>query len=398
MAEFMPYAKPCLTASDIETAAAVMSSNWLTTGPMLEKFEQSLQQVTQASYVFACANGTAALHLAFLALELKPGDSVLVASISFLASANAVRYMGADIVFVDVDPLTGLITPDLLELAIKQNGDKSFKALVNVHLAGQCGDLKNIYKTAKKYNLMVIEDAAHAIGSQYIDGKAASPIGSNAYCDLTTFSFHAVKTIAVGEGGAVTTNNRMLAEKIKLYLNHGLERTHENFINQSNAYNNEELNPWYYEMHALGYNYRLSDVQCALGYSQLQRLNEIVDKRQELVSHYHQLLQQQDYLQVMPRLNSSKTCWHLLVALIDFEAITKSRAQLMNNLKSKGIGSQVHYIPIYQQPYYQNLLGEISLPGAELYYKKTLSLPLYLSLSKRDCQYVVETLLMELKS
>jgi len=334
----------------------------------------------------ACSNGTTALHLALLALGVGPGDSVLVPAITFLASANAVRFTGADVVFVDIDRTTGLITPETLEDAINKNPNTNFKAFINVHFAGQCANLEDIHAFAKKHTLKIIEDAAHAIGTSYIDSKGISHhIGSNAYSDVTTFSFHPVKTIAMGEGGAVTTEDPKLYQKISALRTHGMIRDEKRLKNESHG-------PWYYEMQELGFNYRISDINCALGSSQLDKLDFFIQDRLKTVEYYDSALSALKNIKVMKRLNHSKTAWHLYVVFIDFDAIGKSRQEVVQELHDQGIGTQIHYMPLYQHPYYEKLYGKIALPGAEAYYKVCISLPLFVGLTEQDKQNVVSAL------
>jgi dTDP-4-amino-4,6-dideoxygalactose transaminase len=322
-----------------------------------------------------------------LALDIGPGDVVLVPSITFLASANAVRYVGADVVFVDVDPTTGLMTSETLNESIIRHSDKNLKAVVNVHLAGQCEDLESLYTTAKERGLFIIEDAAHAIGTIYKDHSGNKhPIGSNAFSDLTTFSFHPVKTIAMGEGGAVTTNENILAERLRSYRNHGMIRKKERWEAK------EETGAWYYEMHELGYNFRASDINCALGLSQLDKLEAFKVERARIVAHYDSAFSGLQNVTPFRKLTSSDTAWHLYIVHIDFKALGETRTEVMLELRDQGIGTQVHYIPVYQQPYYKKLCGEVTLPGAEMYYKGCLTLPLYPTLSSVEQSKVIKAI------
>ena len=382
----IPYGRHFIDQNDIDAVIQVLKGGWLTCGPVVERFEQKLAEIVDAKHVVACSNGTTALHLAMLALGIGVGDVVLVPAITFLASANAARYVGADVVFVDVDPNTGLITTETLEAAILRHKEKPLKAVVNVHLAGQCEHLEAIHKVAKKHNLLIIDDAAHAIGTIYIDenGKQHA-IGSNAFSDVTTFSFHPVKTIAMGEGGSVTTNDPEIAKKLRLLRSHGM-------IRDSSEWEGDESGPWYYEMQELGFNYRISDINCALGLSQLEKLDEFKAERTKIVEFYDNAFSNVSYITPLKNLECSDTAWHLYVVLVDYEQLGKIRAQVMTDLKEKGIGTQVHYIPLYRQPYYKKLCGDMTLPGAEDYYSKCLSLPLYVGLQGEDQQLVINAL------
>ena len=382
----IPYGRHFIDQKDIDAVIQVLRSDWLTCGSMVDEFEDALAKVVNAKYAIACSNGTTALHLAMLALSVGSGDAVLVPAITFLASANAARYVGADVVFVDVDSSTGLMTATTLEKTILTNTDKSLKAIVNVHLAGQCEDLEAIYKIAKKYNLLIIEDAAHAIGTIYIDhNNKKYPIGSNAFSDITTFSFHPVKTIAMGEGGAITTNDLKIAKKLKLLRSHGIVR-------EKSEWKGDGSGPWYYEMQELGYNYRISDINCALGFSQLEKLDMFKLERTKIVKFYDDAFANSEYIKPIKKLNYSDTAWHLYIVHIDYEKTGKSRAQLMEDLRNNGIGTQVHYIPLYKQPYYKKKIGDIKLSNAEVYYSKCLSLPLYVGLKQNDQLNVIKLL------
>jgi UDP-4-amino-4,6-dideoxy-N-acetyl-beta-L-altrosamine transaminase len=380
----IPYGRHYIDKKDIDSVIQVLQDDWLTCGPVIDKFEDALAKRVASKYAIGCSNGTTALHLAMLVLGIGVGDIVLVPAITFLASANAVKYVGADVVFVDVNPSTGLMTAETLEDAVLKNKNKTFKAVVNVHLAGQCENLEAIYEIAKKYNLLIIEDAAHAIGSIYIgQNNKKYPIGSNSFSDITTFSFHPVKTIAMGEGGAVTTNNFEVAKKLKLLRSHGIVR-------ESSEWKNNEVGSWYYEMQELGFNYRVSDINCALGISQLEKLDKFKLERARIVKFYDDAFaNHSNIIKPIKKLNHSDTSWHLYIVHIDYDKTGKSRAQLMLELKKNGIGTQVHYIPLYRQPYYKKLYGTIMLHNAEKYYSGCLSLPLYVGIKDEQVKYIV---------
>lgn len=370
----IPYGRHCLEQDDIDAVVRVLQGGWLTCGPVVQEFEKALCDCTGSTHATACSNGTTALHLALLALAIGPGDFVLVPSITFLASANAARYVGADVIFVDVDPTTGLMTAETLEIAIKKHADKKLKVVVNVHLAGQCEDLEAIHRVAQKYNLRVVEDAAHAIGTIY---TGRHPIGSNAFADITTFSFHPVKTMTTGEGGAVTTNDPDMAKRMNLLKSHAMIRA-------------ADMEPGYYEMRELGYNYRLCDINCALGLTQLKKLARFKKERQRMVAHYDSAFADTPFLKPLCKLDKSDTHWHLYVVLIDFKKLGKARSAVMDHLKEQGIGTQVHYIPVHTQPYYKDLYGTIMLEGAGTYYEQCLSLPLYVGLTQEEQDKVIQ--------
>jgi len=383
----IPYGRHTIDQQDIDFVVEVLKSDWLTCGPAIEKFEEELSKMVEAKYAVSCSNGTTALHLAMLGLEIGIGDTILVPAITFLASANAARYVGADVAFVDVDPSTGLMTAETLEASILAHKGKNLKAVVNVHLAGQCENLEDIYKISKKYNLYIIEDAAHAIGTVYIDqNKKKHPVGSNAFSDLTTFSFHPVKTIAMGEGGAVTTNDLKITEKLRSLRSHGMIR------NPALWTEDQAVGPWYYEMHELGYNYRISDINCALGISQLQKLQQFKLERAKIVKFYDDSFTNVPHIRPIQKLRHSESAWHLYIVLIDYCNLKKTRTEVMETLKSHGISTQVHYIPVYKQPYYSKLYGKMILPGTEKYYQSCLSLPLYISLKNDQLVSVAKIL------
>ncbi|NIA69029.1 UDP-4-amino-4,6-dideoxy-N-acetyl-beta-L-altrosamine transaminase [Pelagibius litoralis] len=391
---FLPYGRQLIEEDDIAAVTAVLRGDWLTTGPAVAAFEAAICEVTEARYAIACANGTAALHLAALALDLGPGDRAIVPSVTFLATANAVRLTGAEVVFADCCPHSGLMDNEHLTDALAR-ADGPVKAVMPVHLAGQCTDLAKISALAKAQDLAIIDDAAHAIGSRYLKGNdAAKPIGDGRLTEMTTFSFHPVKTIVMGEGGAVTTNSRELAERLARFRSHGMTRDPEQLRNTALAYDEQgKINPWYYEMPEMGLNYRVTDIQCALGLSQIKKLTRFVTKRRALAEHYDRLLS--DFAPLVRPITRSQNCepaWHLYAVLIDFEAAGISRAALMQQLTAQGIGTQVHYIPVHLQPYYQERYGTISLPGAESYYARTLSLPLFPGMETDDVERVVDAL------
>jgi UDP-4-amino-4,6-dideoxy-N-acetyl-beta-L-altrosamine transaminase len=372
----LPYGRQCIEEDDIAAVAEVLRGDFLTTGPKVDEFEKSLCAATGAQHAIACSNGTTALHLAALALGLGEGDAVIVPSMTFLATANAVRYTGADVVFSDVDPNTGLMGSSHLQEAISRSGGKNLRAVFPVHLAGQCVDLSALRPVAEKAGIKIVTDCCHAIGGTYNN----NPVGSGVDEDMATFSFHPVKTIAMGEGGAVTTNRSDWAEKMKRLRSHGIIRR-------------PEVGPWFYEMPELGYNYRASDIQCALGVSQMKKLERFVFRRREIVSLYDKAFADMAPAVMPPaRAENCNPAWHLYAVRIDFEALGLSRVEVMARLLEKGVGTQVHYIPVHTQPYYRERCGDFSLPGAKKYYERTLSLPLYPAMTDDNVLYVVEEL------
>jgi UDP-4-amino-4,6-dideoxy-N-acetyl-beta-L-altrosamine transaminase len=390
---FLPYGRQVLDEEDIAAVTAVLRGDWLTTGPMVEKFEGGLAAKVGARFAVACSSGTAALHLATLAAGLKNGERAVVPSLTFLATANAVRYADAEVIFADVDSETGLLRAVDVEVAI--DGARGLvSAVLPVHLAGQCVDMPAIAAIAKARGLAIIEDACHALGSTYTaDGETIS-VGSCRHSDMAVFSFHPVKAITTGEGGAVTTNDLRLYKKLKLLRSHGMTRNPAEFENPELAFAADGgPNSWYYEMPEVGFNYRASDINCALGLSQLGKLDRFVERRRALVATYDRLLAPLAPAILPPeRAPNCNTAWHLYAPRIQFREIGIEREALMNRLRSVGIGTQVHYIPVHLQPYYRRRHGEQQLPGAMHYYRATLSLPLFPEMTDDDVLRVVNAL------
>jgi UDP-4-amino-4,6-dideoxy-N-acetyl-beta-L-altrosamine transaminase len=398
MSHFLPYGRQVIEDDDIAAVVDVLRGDWLTTGPAVPAFEAALCELTGAPFAIACANGTAALHLALLALDITPGDRVIVPSVTFLATANAVRLADGEVVFADCDPDSGLTEVSHFAEALNRarlTAGGPVKAIMPVHLTGQCGDLAAITEFAKAEGLAVIDDAAHAVGSRYRTAEGDwEPVGSGATAAMTTFSFHPVKNITMGEGGAVTTADPALAERLRHLRSHGMSRDAGRMENAELALDAAgELNPWYYEMPEIGLNYRITDIQCALGLTQLSKLSRFIARRNALIARYDRLLAGfAPLLRPIKRSPGCRSAWHLYPVLIDFAAAGTSRAALMNALRADQIGTQVHYIPVHLQPYYRKRYGAASLPGAERYYERTLSLPLFAGMSDGDVDRVVAAL------
>ncbi len=368
----LPYGRQQIEEDDIEAVAEVLRGDFLTTGPAVETFEKALCAATGAKHAIACSNGTAALLLAGMALGLKEDDAVIVPSLTFLATANAVRYCNAEVVFADVDPETGLMSADHLEDALKRYNGLRPRAVYPVHLTGQCVDLPAIKKVADRHGLKIVTDSAHALGASCHGEKA----GNCTLEDMSCFSFHPVKAITMGEGGAVTTNDPACAAAMRTFRSHGMVKDETN-------------GPWFYEMQEPGYNYRATDMQCALGTSQLKKLDRFMARRRTLAARYNAQLP----ATITPVRNSySIHAWHLYAARIDFAGVGTTRTAIMNALREHGIGTQVHYIPVHTQPYYRKRYGALSLPGAEHYYENTLSLPLFPGMKDEDADFVAHTL------
>jgi dTDP-4-amino-4,6-dideoxygalactose transaminase len=378
-----PYSKPNITKSDVKEVNSVLKTGYLTQGTKLQKFEFQLKNVFKSKNAIVCNSGTAALHLLYNALGLGPEDGLLTSPITFLATANAARMCNAPVIFADTDSRTGLLTPETIEDALI-NSKQKIKVITLVHLGGKVCDLEGISKIAKKYNCYLVEDACHAPGPMYFNNGEKEIINNNCkYSIACTYSFHAIKHIAMGEGGCVTTNDDDLSKIIKEKRSHGIKRLKKDmkFLPEKNA-------KWYYEMHELGWNYRADELTCALGLSQLKRLEPNIKKRKKLVEIYISFLKSNKYITLpLKSYNNYLNIWHLFSIEIDFKRLGKSRGRVMDELEKLGIGTQVHYIPLFLQPYYRKKQLVI-LPGAMKYYKNTLSIPLYTSLNKQDIIYI----------
>lgn len=388
--DFLPYGKHHIDENDIEAVAEVLRSGALTCGPKVEAFETAFSEYIGVKHAVVCANGTAALHLACIAAGLGPGDVAIVPSITFLATANAVLMTGADVVFADVSSSTGLMTGATFDDAVARVKKGNLKAVLPVHMNGQAGEIETIYKAAKGIEISVITDCCHALGAEYYSGGRP---GDGQFEDMATYSLHPVKSIAMGEGGMVTTNDDKMANHMRALRGHAMEKQPEAWLNEDLAFDGANANPWYYEMQMLAYNYRASDIQCALGLSQLSKLSSFVDKRRAIANLYDiKLSSLGNKIRPIDRAGFTDSAWHLYPVLIDFEALGLSRAQVMHRLAEKGIGTQVHYVPVSRQPFYETRYGVQKLPGADTYYSKVLSLPIFPSMLETDVERVVDAL------
>lgn len=378
----IPYGRQEITSADIEAVVQVLQSDFLTQGPAAPAFEAAVAKQVQARYALAMSSATAALHVACLALDLGAGDWLWTSPITFVASSNCALYCGAQVDFVDIDPLTYNMCPKALERKLidaKQHG-RLPKVVVPVHLCGQPCELASIHELAQKYGFKIIEDASHAVGGRYQD----SPIGSGRFSDITIFSFHPVKIITTGEGGMALTNDGALAEKMALLRSHGITREPTQMMREPDG-------GWYYEQIALGYNYRMTDIQAALGLTQLCRLDAYVARRHVLAERYDRLLA------ALPLLTpwqhpDSYSGRHLYVVRLKLGG-EKTHRQIFAELREAGVGVNLHYIPVYRQPYYENL-GFISglCPEAEKYYQEAITLPLFPAMSEDQQDQVVAVL------
>lgn len=380
----IPYGRQNINEADIQAVMEVLKSDFITQGPAIDQFENAVAAHCGSRYAVAVSNATAALHIACLALDLGPGDVLWTAPNTFVASANCGRYCGADVDFVDVDPETYILSMSALEAKLKQaqaSGKSIPKIVIPVQFAGQCAEMDRLADLAKTYGFSVIEDAAHAIGGAY-QGK---PVGSCEYSEMTVFSFHPVKIITTGEGGMITTNREDLYQRLLRLRSHGISRDERFMRNPSEG-------PWYYEQMELGFNYRMTDIQAALGASQMNRLESFVARRHELAKRYAQLLAELPV--ICPTQHpDSYSALHLYPIQLDAGRTDKSRKVVFEALKSKGIGVNVHYLPVYLQPYYRDLGFEPGYcPQAEAYYSQAITLPLYFDLTFEQQDQVVQAL------
>lgn len=369
------YGRQCVGEDDVKAVSEVLTSDFITCGPMVAKLEKELADYCEAKYAVAVSNGTAALHCACIAAGIKEGDEVITTPLTFAASANCVRYVGATPVFADINPETYNIDPE----SIRAHITPKTKAVIAVDFTGQCVENEAIRAICDEYNLIFIEDAAHAIGSIY-DGKK---VGSLA--DMTCFSFHPVKTITCGEGGAVTTNNEELYKKIVLAHTHGI--THDEDLMEEAPH--EGI--WYYEQISLGYNYRLTDFQAAMLSSQLKKLDDFKAKRKRIVAKYNDAFKDLSGIIVQKEIEKSDTCRHLYIIRLDLDKLNCTRREFFDAMSAENVQCQIHYVPVYWFPYYKHLGYKEGLcPNAEEVYKGILSIPLYPSLTDSDVDDVIE--------
>ena len=372
---FIPYGKQSIEQDDIDAVVETLTSDYLTTGPKVKEFEEALSEFCGAKYVVAVANGTAALHLASLVL-LQKGDKVLTTPNSFLATSNSILYADAKPLFIDIAE-DGNIDLDLCEEALKK--DNSIKAIYGVAFSGNMLQQEKLAYLKESYGITILEDCAHAIGAVYNDVKAGSCTNS----DMSIFSFHPVKHLTTAEGGAITTNSKEMYERLLSLRNHGMIKT-------------PDMKPWEYEMRYLGFNYRITDIQCALGISQLKKLPMFINRRIEIVKKYDDAFKN-SIVKPLYTFNG-KSSYHLYVVQVDFGTLNISRVDLFNQLREKNIGIQLHYIPINKQPYYKNLgYGNEITPVMDKYYEECFSLPIFPKLSDSEQGYVIKTLFEVLK-
>ena len=374
MADFIPYGRQTVGAADIEAVIAVLRSDWLTTGPLVERFEEAIAGSVGMKFAVAVSNGTAALHTAMAAIGIGPGDEVIVPPLTFAATANAVAYRGATPLFADVDSDTLLLNPARVEELISGNT----RAIIAVDYAGQACDYDRLRAIADRHGLCLVADACHSLGARY----GETPCGSLA--DLSVFSFHPVKPITTAEGGMIVTNCKELAARMRSFRNHGITSDHRQ---------RHSAGAWHYEMVELGFNYRLTDLQCALGLAQLQRLGGFIRRRQELASRYDRAFVQHPAISPLAVSPRNSHGYHLYVVRVP------RRNQVYGRLREAGIGANVHYIPVHFHPYYRQHFGtsEGLCPVAEAAFAEILSLPLYPSLAEEEQDRVIASLLAAVK-
>ncbi len=379
----IPYGRQTITNDDIDAVVTVLQSDYLTQGPAIALFEKQFAAYAGSTYAVAVTNGTAALHLCAMALNVNAGSRVITTPITFAASANCVRYCGGEVYFADIDPATFLLDINAVRELLQRHPKDYFQGIIPVDFAGNAVDMEAFRKLADEYGCWIIEDACHAPGGYFTDSKQQTQLcGNGKFADLAIFSFHPVKHIATGEGGMITTNDEALYKKLLLLRTHGITKDATSFNNDPAAV---EQGGWYYEMQELGYNYRLTDFQAALGSSQLKRADENLEKRKKIARQYDEALKNSSF--ITPFSNPGNA-YHLYVIQ------TEHRLELYNYLRDQGIFAQVHYVPVHLMPYYQQFGHKKGdYPFAEAYYSKCLSIPMYHSLSKDDQEYVIQTLL-----
>ena len=380
----IPYSRQKITRQDIRAVTKTLKSNFLTQGPKTSEFELDIMKVCEATFAVATNSATSALHIACLALGVKSGDRVWTSVNSFVASANCVLYCGAMVDFVDIDPLTFNMSVDALKNKLEESAKNGTlpKVLIPVHFAGQSCDMKKIYELSTTYGFKIIEDASHALGGSYY----GHPVGNCKFSDISIFSFHPVKMITTGEGGMATTNSIELADRMKLFRSHGIERNKLRFENRSDT----EI--WNYQQSVLGYNYRMSDINAALGISQLSKLNQFVKSRNKIALRYTDFIS--DFgIEPQHIINTASSSYHLYPVRINKSKFGISQLKVYQNLLKSGIEANVHYIPIHRHPYFEKLgFQEGDYPEAEKFFQEAISLPIFPGLRKNQQKFIIKTL------
>ncbi len=389
---FIPYGRHVIDQSDCDAVIAALRSSNLTQGKAVTLFEEKLAGICGSRHACAVTNGTAALHLAVMALSPEPGTHAITTPITFAASANALLYNGLTPAFTEVDEATGLMCMDSCETLLKQLADagKKVSVVIPVHFSGAVCDMERLWALSARWGFKIVEDASHALGAKYANG---SPVGSDPRTAFTTISFHPVKHIATGEGGVILSNDDRLHDKVSRYRSHGILRESDRFINRAEAFDKEtgEINPWYYEMQDLGFNYRMPDINAALGFSQAEKFGMFLQRRHEIALMYDQAFDQNVRFERLSPGTHGTSAYHLYVIMFRDEALSKRRAALMNLLKSRGIGTQVHYIPVPLLPYYETRGYKVPA-SAMRFYRRCLSIPMYAGLTDDQVNKVITEL------
>lgn len=375
--KYIPYGKQNITEEDIDAVVDVLKSDYITQGAKIEEFEQQIARYVGSQYAVAFSSGTAALHASYFSLGLSQGDEFITSPLTFVATSNAGLYLGARPIFCDVENITGNINPDYIEQKIT----KKTKIIVPIHYAGNPAHLEQIYEIAQRNNISIVEDGAHALGATYKGNK----IGSCEFSDISIFSFHPVKHITTGEGGAATTNNKKLYNRMRLFRSHGKTKEKDTFQKKNEG-------PWYFEMHALGYNYRMTDFQAALGISQLSKIDGFIQKRREIAQKYNDAFKDCKYFDIITESKFGKSAYHLYPILLKKIYMHKKK-ELFNELQKKNIGVQVHYLPINREPYYEDIGYDYEeTPQAKHFYEREISIPIFPAMEENQIEYVTKTI------
>jgi perosamine synthetase len=371
----IPYGRQCIDEDDIRAVVEVLRSDWITTGPKVQEFEDAFARCVGSDYAVAVSSGTAALHAAMFALDIGPGDEVIVPPMTFAATANCIVYMGGMPVFVDVQPGTLLIDPQMIE----KNITTKTRAIIGVDYTGHPCEWDDLRKISRTHNLKLVADACHSLGAEYRGRKVGT------LADLNVFSFHPVKHITTGEGGMITTNDSELADRMRIFRNHGIASDHRQ---------REKMESWFYEMTELGYNYRITDIQCALGISQLRKLPDLLSRRREIARSYDAALSRVPGICPLDVHADVMHSYHLYVVRLDKECLGSDRSEVFSALRTAGIGVNVHYVPVHLHPFYRRIFGTSNgmCPIAEAAYHQILTLPIFPSMSSREVDYVIQSL------